>query len=158
MARPSLPTQFDVSPQYYSIVTKEDDTVLGQVKGIEPSITIDSTKAGRVGSSTKKTLKKSKEGSLSLEIWADDDLAELATALNRASAPSSGETVTLDPDASPITLKVKKYDAEASSANLLSTMYLYNYQALEWSLALDEDGEEVHSISGDVEDIYTVLA
>lgn len=158
MARPSLPTQFDVSPQFFSIVTTAGDTVLGQVKSIEPSIAVDSTKAGRVGSSTKKTLKKSKEGSLSLEIWADNDLAEIATALNRASAPSSGETVTLDPDASAITLKIKKYDAEGSTATLLATTYLYNYQALEWGFSLDEDGEEVHSISGDVEDIYTVLA
>jgi len=158
MARPSLPTQFDVSPQFYSIVTLEDDTVLGQLKSIEPSISIDSTKAGRVGSSTKKTLKKTKEGTLSMEVWADNDLGELALLLNRSAAPTSGQTVTLDPSASAITLKIKKYDSEDTSATLLSTGYLYNYQALEWSFTLDEDGEEVHSLSGDVEDIYTVLA
>ena len=109
MARPSLPTQFDVSPQFFSIVTDGSDNVLGQLRSIEPSSTMDSIKAGRVGSSTKKTLKKTVEGSVSLSVWADNDLAEVATMLNRATAPSSGETTQLDPDAAAIELRIKKY-------------------------------------------------
>lgn len=159
MARPSLPAVFDVSPQYYNIVTLANDTVLGQVRNINPGITINSIKAGRIGSSTKKTLKKAKEGSLSIDIWGDDDFAEVAQAgLNAAAAPAAGGTVKLDPDAAAVTLKIKKYDGESASATLLATTYIYNYTCLEWSLTLDEDGEEVHSFSGDVEDLYTVRA
>jgi len=158
MARISLPDFDGPHPQYNSLVCKSDGTPLGQVRKLEPSLKLDSTKAGRVGSSRKKTLRKSKEGTAALDMWVDDDLEEVAVALGAPATPASGETLTLDPNAAPITLLIKNYNSEASTATLLSTIYLYNYVPTELKLTYDEDGEQVASISGDMEDLYWVVA
>jgi hypothetical protein len=158
MARLALPAFDGPHPQYNSLVTKSDGTTLGQVRKLEASDKFDTTKAGRVGSSTKKTLKKSKEATVSLDIWVDDDLEELAVALNAASKPATGQTLKLDPNSTPITLLIKNYNSEDLAATLLSTIYLYNYVATELKLSYDEDNEQVASISADAEDIYWVVA
>ena len=153
MARSALPAFDGPVPQYYSLVTDYAGNVLGQVRSLEISDSVDVTKAGRVGSSTKKTLKKTKDTNASLEVWVDSDLAEVAVALN-ASTPAVGETLKLDPDASSTTLYIKNYDGESASATLLSTIGLYGYLATELSMTLDEDGEQVLSISATLEDLY----
>lgn len=154
MARLSLPTFDGPYPQYYSyVLSPTGNTVLGQIRSITPSDSIQTEQAGRVGSSTKKTLKKSKETGLELEVWLDGDLAELAVALNQ-SAPASGGTVKLDPSASPTNLFIQNFDSESASATLLSTIYLVQFLATELETGLDEDGEQVASISGTLEELY----
>jgi hypothetical protein len=106
-----------------------------------------------VGSSTKKTLKKGKETGVELELWLDSDLAELAVALNQ-SAPASAGTLKLDPSASATNLFIQNFNSEDASATLLSTIYLVNYLATELEFGLDEDGEQVASISGTLEELY----
>jgi len=88
----------------------------------------------------------------------DNDLVEVAGALGAAAAPTTGGTVKLDPSVSPVTWRILHYDSEAASATLLSTTYLYNMVPLEFKLSLDADGQQVVSISGSLEDLYTVLA
>lgn len=154
MARPSLPDFDGPRPQYFSIVLGPALTPLGQVRSITVADSIESTTAGRVGASTKKTLKKTKSPTVELEMWPDSDLAEVAVALNQ-SAPASGGTIKLDPSASPTNLFIQNYDSEAANANLLSTIYLVQYTALELSdLTLDEDGEPTISTSGNLEELY----
>jgi len=158
MTRPTIPSGFDVNPQYFALVTDGSGAVLGQVRSINPQLTMETTQAGRVGSSTKKTLKKTKSGTLSLEMWADEDLAEIAVALNRSAAPSSGDTVQLDSDAAATDIYIKRYDGESASANLIDILYCYQYTATEMSWTFDEDGEQVVSVSGTIEDLYSVRA
>lgn len=154
MARLTLPDFDGPAPQYYSyVLSPTGNTVLGQVRNITPSDSIQTERAGRVGSSTKKTLKKSKETGLEMEIWLDSDLAELAVALNQT-APASGGTIKLDPSASPTHLFIQNFDSENTSAALLSTIYLVNYLATELETSLDEDGEQVATISGTLEELY----
>lgn len=158
MTRLALPDFDGPYPQYYSIVTKLDGTVLGQVRSINPADSLEVLKAGRVGSSTKKTLRKSKDTNVSVELWIDQDLAEVATFLGYTSTPTTGETIKLAGDNDPVTMLVKNYDAEALAANLKSTVYLYGYVATKIGFTLDEDGEQVASISGGLEDLYWVVA
>lgn len=159
MTRLALPDFDGPYPQYYSIVTKLDGTVLGQVRSINPDDSLEVQKAGRVGSSTKKTLRKSKDTNVSAEVWIDQDLAEVATFLGyTGGAPASGQTIKLNGDNAPVTMLIKNYDAEALTATLKSTIYLYAYVATGISFTLDEDGEQVASISGGLEDLYWVVA
>lgn len=158
MARLALPNFDGPHPQYNSIITKEDGTPLGQVRKAEVNDKFNTIKAGRIGSSTKKTLRKSKEATASIDIWTDEDLQELAVALNASATPASGETLKLDPDTSPVNLLIKNYDGEDTSATLLSTIYMYQYVATELKLSYDEDGEQVASISADLQDLYWVVA
>jgi hypothetical protein len=158
MARTSLPDFDGPHPQYNSVVCKSDGTPLGQVRKLEISDKFDTTKAGRIGSSTKKTLRKSKESAASLDVWIDDDLAELAVALNAAATPTAGQTLKLDPDTAAIDLLIKNYDGEDASATLLSTIYLYQYVATELKVSYDEDGEQVASINAELQDLYWVVA
>lgn len=154
MARLTLPDFDGPFPQYFSyVLAPTGNTVLGQIRSITPSDSIQTERAGRVGSSTKKTLKKSKETGLEMEIWIDSDLAELAVALNQA-APASGGTLKLDPSASTTNLFIQNFDSESASATLLSTIYLQNYLATELEFGLDEDGEQVATISGTLEELY----
>jgi len=156
MTRTALPTM-DARPQYFSLVTTAT-SVLGQLSKIETTDTIAADQVGRVGSSLKKTLRKSKEASYSLDMYVDNDLVEVAAALGAAAAPTTGGTVKLDPSVSPVTWRILHYDSEAASATLLSTTYLYNMVPLEFKLSLDADGQQVVSISGNLEDLYSVLA
>lgn len=153
MARPALPNFDGPFPQYFSIVRGPDLAVLGQVRSITPSDSITTERAGRVGSSSKKTLKKGKETGVELEMWLDSDLAELAVALNQE-APAAGGTLKLDPSANPTNLFIQNYNSEDPSATLLSTIYLVQYLATELETGLDEDGEQVASISGTLEELY----
>jgi len=156
MARSALPTFEGPRPQYFSLMMNAA-RILGQVRSIEVQDTINSEQAGRVGSSTKKTLKKGKEATFNAQVWVDDDLQEVAIFLNAAALPTTGNTVKLDPSMTPKTWRLLNYNSEAASATLLSTTYLYNALALEFGLTLDEDGEQVATISGSLEDLYTVL-
>ena len=159
MARASLPTFDGPYPQYYSIVTLSDDTVLGQIRSVNPSDSIEVTKAGRVGSSTKKALRKTKETAVAWALWVDHaDLDEFARILGATSTPSSSDTIKLDPTVAAQTFKIKNYDSEESTATLLSTIYLYNHTPKELSFTLDEDGEQVAEINGDLEDLYWIVA
>lgn len=158
MARPSLPDFEGPYPQYYSLITKADDVVLGQIRSVEMEDSIDSEKVGRVGSSRKKTLRKSKETSATLNVWTDLDLAEVAAVLGASATPGSGETLKLDPTTAPTTLKIKNYDGEAAGSTLKSTIYLYNSVPTSLSLSLDEDGEQVAQIQTELEDLYWVVA
>ena len=154
MARIALPDFDGPYPQYFSyVLSPTGNTVLGQVRSITPSDSIQTERVGRVGSSTKKTLKKSKETGLELEMWIDSDLAELAVALNQT-APASGATMKLDPSASTTHLFIQNFDSEALTATLLSTIYMVNYLATELEFSLDEDGEQVASITGTLEELY----
>lgn len=154
MARPALPGFDGPRPQYFSIVLGPALTPLGQVRSIGVADSIESTTAGRVGSSTKKTLKKTKSPTFEIEMWPDSDLAEVAVALNQ-SAPAAGGTIKLDPSASPTNLFIQNYDSEESNATLLSTIYLVQATALELSdLTFDEDGEPTVSVSGNLEELY----
>lgn len=158
MARPNLPDFKGPYPQYYSLVTKEDDTVLGQIRSIELEDSIDSEKAGRVGSSRKKTLRKSKETSGTVNVWTDLDLVEVAAFLGSASTPVSGDTVKLDPTVTEQTFKIKTYDGEDASATLKSTIYLFNMVPTSLSISYDEDGEQVAQIQTEMEDLYWIVA
>jgi hypothetical protein len=154
MARLTLPDFDGPYPQYYSyVLSPTGNTVLGQIRSITPSDSIQTEQVGRVGSSTKKTLKKSKETAVELELWIDSDLAELAVALNQT-APSSGTTLKLDPSASPTNLFIQNFDSENTAATLLSTIYMVQYLATELEFGLDEDGEQVATISGTLEELY----
>lgn len=157
MARSNLPS-FDVRPQYFSLIENEAGRVLGQVRSINPSDSIETVRAGRVGSSTKKTLKKSKDTNLSVEVWSDSDNQEIGIFLGAASLPTTGSTIKLDPSTTPKNFYIKNYDSEDSAASLLSTTYLYQFEPTEYSFTLDSEGEQVVSISGTLEDLYTVNA
>lgn len=159
MARLDLPGFDGPYPQFYSIFTKSDGTPLGQVRKAEVADKISTTKAGRIGSPSKKTLLKTKEPTYSLDIWTDlSDLQEIAVVLNATATPSSGETLKLDPNVDPIDLLIKNYDSSESDATLLSTIYLYQGVPTEFKLSYDEDGEQVASVSGDLQDLYYVVA
>ena len=157
MARSSLPA-FDVRPQYFSLIQNEAGRTLGQVRSINPSDSIETVQAGRVGSSTKKTLKKSKNTTLSVDVWTDDDNQEVGIFLGADVLPSSGSTIKLDPSSTPKNFYIRNYDSEASTAALLSTTYLRQFVATEYSFTLDSEGEQVVSMSGTLEDLYTVNA
>lgn len=157
MARTALPS-FDVRPQYFSLIENEAGRVLGQVRSINPSDSIETVQAGRVGSSTKKTLKKSKNTTLAVEVWTDDDNQEIGIFLGASALPGTGSTVKLDPSNTAKNFYVKNYDSEDSGATLLSTTYLYQFVATEYSFTLDSEGEQVVSMSGTLEDLYTINA
>lgn len=158
MARTALPDFEGPYPQYYSLITKANDTVLGQIRSVELEDSIDSEKVGRVGSSTKKTLRKSKETSGTLNVWTDLDLAEVAAVLGATSTPTAGQTLKLDPTTAATTFKIKNYDGEAASSVHKSTIYMYNTVPTSLSLSLDEDGEQVVQIGVEMEDLYWVVA
>lgn len=159
MTRLALPSFEGPYPQYYSIITKSDGTtVMGQVRSIDLADKINSDQVGRVGSSTKKTLRKTKETTAKMDIWTDLDLAEVAVALGASATPTAGQTLKLDPTVAEQTLLVKNYDGESASATLKSTIYLYGYVPTSLSLKLDEDGEQVASIEGTLMDLYWVVA
>lgn len=158
MARPSLPDFEGPYPQYYSLITKEDDTVLGQIRSVELEDSIDSEKVGRVGSSLKKTLRKSKETSATINVWTDLDLAEVAAVLGATATPTAGQTLKLDPTTTGKTFKIKNYDGESAGATLKSTIYLYNSVPTQLSLSYDEDGEQVAQIQTELEDLYWIVA
>jgi len=159
MTRPVLPGFDGPYPQYYSLLTLSDGTtVLGQIRSFETSDSIDVTKAGRVGSSLKKALRKSKETSGSFDVWLDHaDLDEFARILGATSTPSGGTTVKLDPTVAAQDFWVNNYDSEATTASKLSTLYMYNFTPNELSFSLDEDGEQVATVGGDLEDLYWVM-
>lgn len=153
--RVALPAFDGPHPQYNEVVTDYAGNILGQVRAFTHTSTFETTQAGRVGSSTKKTLKKTLSHEVSMEIWSDDDLAEIAIALN-GSTPAAGEIIKLDPDATATTLYVRSYDAEAITATHLSTTGIYQYVAISAEVTRDEDSEQVVSISGTAEAIYTI--
>jgi hypothetical protein len=158
MARDSLPTFDGPYSQFYSIVTTEGDVVLGQVRNISYQDQIETARVGRVGDSTKKTLLKTKNPTYQIDIWTDQDLYEVAVALNATATPGSGDTVKLDTTAGEITLKIKTYDGTGASAALQYTTYIQNAVPTQASQAWDEDGENVVSVTGECEDIYSVRA
>jgi len=152
MARPAIPTAFDVSPQYFYLLTLADDTVLGQIRSVQPSSSIENTRVSRVGSSTKTTLRKTKESTLALSVWPDNDLDEVARLLGATATPTTGTEVKLAADATAQNLQLKKYDAEALSATELEVHLLSNFLALELSLPVDAEGEPVLAMSGNIDD------
>jgi len=160
MTRPAIPDFVGPYPQYYSIMTLANGTtVLGQVKSVEASDKVDTTKAARVGSSTKKTLRKSKESTVKVSLWIDySDMDELARVLGATSTPTTGTTVKLDTSVAAQTFLVKTYDGESIASTLLSTRYLYAFVPTELSYKLDSEGEQVADISGDTQDLYDIKA
>lgn len=157
MARPALPTFDGPHPQYNSLLAK-GGTVLGQIRSVSPSDSIETVQAGRVGSNTKKTLRKSKNVTVSWSVWVDEDLSELAAVLGAASTPTTGQTLKLDPDNAEVTFQIENYDGVGSSSTLLSIIYMENYVATELSLSYDEDGEQVAEVTGTLEDLYWIVA
>ena len=158
MARPAIGT-LDAKQQYFSVMTKADDTtVLNQVKSVDWSVSSSTEKAGRIGASTKKVLATTKEATASFEIYEDDDLADVSFFLGETTPPATTETIKLDPTNAAFDIHVQNYDAEDVSATLLHTTKILGFVPTEFSMSMGEDDLKVYSISGECTDVTVTMA
>jgi hypothetical protein len=137
-----------VRPQYLSVVYHKIPgeaqwTVLSQCRTMSPEQTANKTEAARIGSKNKTTVYGALSTEVSLRLYTDHDMKEVARILGVAK-PGGGwtgtESIQLDPTRI-ADLKIENYDGAETDATLLSTEYINRFKPGRFGHGLDSDEE-----------------
>ena len=129
MARTALPTFNDRSAELTLVFwdgTTATGNLLGQVQSFEWTSELDSRDTYRVGDSTRHTVYTSINANWTMSLYEDDDMSELALAIDNTDKPTAGgwlgtESIALATTDSGVTVTIASYDGEATTSALLYT-------------------------------------
>lgn len=153
--RPDLP-EFEFSPTTYSVVADLAGNVLGQVQDINPQSQVNTTDVNRLGDPNTHTVTGTKTSSVSINVFAKQNLEPLADFLNYDELPNPGVPVQLRVDAPAKDLEILKFDGTGSDAVLISKQRLIGYRPTQLSTAMAPNNQEIYAISGSLVDWYYV--
>jgi hypothetical protein len=148
MARTALPT-FDIRPHYHYLVKNKLDadtayTIVGQLKNIQVNGQADQKTFKRVGDVNATKRAGSIAWDVTITLFADNDIEEVARALGTKKPATGGwigtETITLDP--TKITdLQIEGYDGTGVSAVLQTTETLPNFTPAGLKAGVDAESD-----------------
>lgn len=163
MSRPSMTADLQTRPQYLSLVYHkipgEDAwTMINQGRTLTPDQTANKTEAARIGSKTKTTVYGAFTTDVTLRVYVDDDVQEVARILGVVK-PGGGwlgtEVIELDPTEVG-DFKIENYDGATADANLVFTEYVNRFKPGRLSMGLDaeEEGGRFADLTGAADAYY----
>lgn len=167
MTRPAMSEALQVRPQYLSLVYHKipgeaNWTLIQQGRTITPDQTANKTEAARIGDKNKTTVYGAITTEVTLRVYVDDDLQEVARVLG-IRKPSGGwignEVIELDPtDVGDF--KIENYDGATTAATLKFTEYINRFKPGRLSMGLDaeEEGGRFADVSGAADAYYIIPA
>ena len=167
MPRPTMSDALQARPQYLSLVYHKipgeaDWTLLQQGRTLTPDQTANKTEAARIGDKNKTTVYGAITTDVTLRVYVDDDLQEVARVLGTA-RPGGGwvgdEQIELDPtDVGDF--KIENYDGATAAATLKFTEYINRFKPGRLSMGLDaeEEGGRFADLSGAADAYYITPA
>lgn len=162
MTRSAL-ADMQVRPQYLSLVYHKIPgeaqwTLLSQCRTMSPDQTANKSEAARIGSKTKTTVYGALTTEMSVRLYTDHDMKEVARLLGVVK-PGGGwdgtESIQLDPTKI-ADLKIENYDGADTDASLLSTEYINRFKPGKFTHGLDadEEGGRFVDVSGSADAYY----
>ncbi len=160
MASPTtLPTLQVQEGQLY-VLRKGVSTIIGQAVRVQPQSNVPTRKIPRLGDTNKATSYQPAEHSVSIEIYAERDPAQMAQLLGGSTKPVSGgwagtEELRLNPTVAAFDLFVDVYETATGSGDVLAgTWTLDNFKPSSLSVPVQADNVVTHTINGEIDDLY----
>lgn len=146
-----------------SYILRKGSTVLGQVSNFSPRTSSGQSRVPRVGDSTKKIISDVVENQLSIELYTQKSMHEVALLMG-TTVPTGGAgpwdgttTISLNPDMTPFTMYVDVYNGPDEPTNsLVGTWTMTNFKPSSLNLQVSADSPALTcSIEGSF-DVFTI--
>jgi len=165
MARTGFSAALDTRPHYLSLVWHKIPgeaawTLVQQGRTLTPDQTADSSEAARIGDKNKVTTYGSIKTEVTLRMYYDHDVQEIAAVLGYRK-PGGGwlgtELIQLDPS-KVSDFKVENFDGATATANLVSVEYINRFKPGRFNPPLDADeaGGRTVELSGSADGYYII--
>lgn len=159
MPFPTIPAREAVFP--HEVVMKDsDDVVLGQVQSVDPDETVGTIEERRISDPEAFISKTTKSGTVTINLYDQDDMKELAVLLDPDNILDEGtgwvgtEAIKLTASAAKQDLTLEYYDS-ISAGNLQKTLTLEGFQATGFRKGVTAgDGSIVNVLQGTTDDQY----
>lgn len=159
MPFPTVPAREAVFP-YEAVLKDSNAVVFGQVQGIDPDETINTINEPRISDSEDFIAKTSKSGTVTINLYDQDDMKELAilldpdNQLSEATGWLGTEAIKLTAAAAKQDLTIEYYNS-VSAGVLQKTLTLEGFQATGFRKGVQGgDGSIVNVITGTTDDQY----
>lgn len=159
MTRPTL-ADLDLRQQYLSLVYVRTPgaaawTVIDQGRVVSPSASAEEQEYSRIGDQNKTKIPGTVTTDLSVQIYMEDDVEELALFFGDATY-TAGETIQLT-GTSIVDVMIENYDDVTATATPLFVEYINRFRPLNLAINLDAEGDvRVADISGAASAYYII--
>ena len=167
MTKPAFGHSLEVRQPYLSMVFHKIPgeaswTLLNQGRVVTPNQTTDTQEYKRIGDKNSKKVPGTVGTEVTLNIYVEDDITELARILGTKKPVSGGwvgsEVIELDPSVV-ADLKVENYDGATTGSTLLFTEYINEFQPGTLNPNLDAEGDvRIAELSGTADSYYIMPA
>jgi len=163
--RPAFGSSLDVRQPYLSMVFQKIPgeaawTLLNQGRTLSPDMSADTKTYSRIGDKNKKSVAGSVATSVTLHIYVEHDLKDLARALGHVQGAGWAGTEQIDLDPAFVAdYKIENYDGSDAGANLIFTEYINELSPNKLTMNLEAEGDvRIGELTGTAASYYIIPA